>query len=63
MTTLEKKGVEKKVLIVVEVEEIVPEQIVLARENSAMMKNIADATNVLNFSPINRNIFDSMLPS
>lgn len=43
-------------------EEIVPKQVALARENSAVMKNIADATDILTFSPIRRNIFDSMLP-
>lgn len=62
MATLEKKGVVKKVVVVVEVKEIVPSQVALARENSAVMKNTAEATEVSNFSPINRNIFDSMLP-
>lgn len=61
MKTLEKKGAVRKV-IVVNVKEIVSEQVLLAMENSAMMKNIADATEVLNFSPITKNFFDSMLP-
>ena len=62
--TLTKKGV-KDVIVVVDIKEIVPEQVALARENSAVMKNIAEATtvfNVLNISPVMRNIFDSMLP-
>lgn len=59
MATL-KKGV-AKVLVVVAIKEVVPEQFALARENSLVMKNIADATDVSNFSPIMRNIFDSML--
>ena len=59
--TLTKKGV-KGVFVAVEIKEIVPGQVALARENSATMKNLAEATTVSNISPVMRNIFDSMLP-
>lgn len=41
--------------------EVAPEQ-AFARENSDVMRNIAEATDVSNFSPIRKNIFNSMLP-
>lgn len=54
------KGVGNDVRVVVIVKKIVPEQIRLAEENSAVMKSMDEVTDILSFSPLLQKIYSEM---
>lgn len=50
------RGKDANVIVVVEIEKIIP----IAKENSAVMKNIEDMKEVLNFSPLLERMYGDM---
>lgn len=60
MNALIEKERGKDVIVVVEITKIVPRQMTLADENSTVIKNVADMTEVMNFTPLLERIYSDM---
>lgn len=60
MNTLIEKERGKDVIVVVEITKVVPRQMALTDENSTVIKNVADMTEVMNFTPLQERIYSDM---